>query len=109
MKDVSKKVQMQDGLQQLGYADGEGRAVVADRNSRAIGPTPEGASVIKMLLDSFAEKLEGVGLILTDAGVFWETDESPERVYEKLRQAQLISVESGGTSGITQNRPMRVT
>jgi hypothetical protein len=95
MKKVSKQVQVKDGLQQ-GYADDEGRAVVEDRNSRAIGPTPEKASVIKMLLDSFAEKLEGVGLILADAGVSWETDESPEQVYGKLRQLQLISVESGG-------------
>jgi hypothetical protein len=89
MKEETRRAQMQDVLQ-LGYADDEGRAVVEDRNSRTTGPNPEKASVIKMLLDSFDQRLKPVGLILTNACVSWETDESPEQVYDKLRQMQLI-------------------
>jgi hypothetical protein len=95
MKEISKRAQMQDVLQQLGYADGEGLAVVGDRKSRTTGPTPDKASVIKMLLDTFDERLKSVGLTLTSACVSWVTDESAEHVHRKLRQQQLIPEKSG--------------
>ncbi len=85
-----KRVQLKDVLQR-GYADGQGRAVVEDARSRAIGPNPEKASLIKMLLDSFSDKLQTVGLRLGQVGISWETDESPDAVCHKLRQMNLIS------------------
>ena|ERR1700733_872816 len=91
MGEETKRAQMQEVLQQLGYADDEGRAVVEDRNSRTTGPTPGKAAVIKMLLDSFDDKLKTIGLTLKSACVSWDTDESPEQVYEKLRQMQFVA------------------
>jgi len=81
---------MQDVLQQIGYVDDEGRAVVADHNSQAVGSDGASASVIKILCDALDAKLQTVGLHLVNACVGWQTDESAEQVYAKLRNMQLI-------------------
>ena len=90
MEQSSKPVRLQDVLQQLSSVDNQGRAVVEDSRSRAAGPSPEKASVIKMLLDAFADKLQTAGLDLGNVRIRWATDESAAQVCAKLRQMQLI-------------------
>jgi len=90
MQEETKRAQMQDVLQQIGYVDDEGRAVVEDHNSRAIGPDGASASVIKILCEALDAKLQTVGLVLAGASIGWRTDESAEQVYAKLRNMQLI-------------------
>jgi hypothetical protein len=88
---------MQDVLQQLGKEDDQGRAVVKDSTSRAAGPNPAKASVVKILLDSFADKLQTAGLRLGSVGIRWETDDSADQVADKLRQMHLIPERSLST------------
>ena len=85
---------MQNVLQQMGYADDEGRAVIEDRTSRAAGPNPYRASVTKILCDSLNEKLQPVGLALTNVSVGWRTDKSAEVVHAELRRIGLITKRS---------------
>lgn len=67
------------------------RPVVQDQDSRATGPTLEKATVIKVLLDSFSDALRIVGLTLVNAHILWESDESAEQVYDRLRGMNFIS------------------
>ena len=94
MKDEVKKAQMQDVLQQMGYADDEGRAVIEDRTSRAVGPNPYRASVTKMLCDSLNKQLQPIGLALTSVSLGWRTDKSAEEVCTELRRIGLITKRS---------------
>jgi hypothetical protein len=94
MKQISKREQMQDVLE---IADGTvshdigARPVVEDQDSRATGPSLEKAAVIKALLDSFSDALRRVGLNLVNAHVLWESDESAEQIYDRLRGMNFIS------------------
>lgn len=90
MKEEAKRAQMQDVLQQIGYVDDEGRAVVGDHHSRAVGPDGASTSVIKILCEALDAKVQTVGLSLVNACVGWRTDESAEQVYAKLRNMQII-------------------
>ena len=89
-----KRAQMKDVLQQMGYADDEGRAVVEDHTSRAAGPNPYHASVMKMLCDSLNEKLQPIGLNLIDASIGWRKDKSAEEVCAELQRIGLITKRS---------------
>jgi hypothetical protein len=94
MKQISKREQMQDVLKIVGGAvshDSAARPVMEDQDSRAIGPTPEKATVIKALLDSFSDALRRVGLNLVNAHILWESDESAEQIYDRLRGMNFIS------------------
>jgi hypothetical protein len=66
-------------------------AVVEDQDSRAFGPTPEMAAVIKSLCDTFSDTLKRVGLELGAVHIGWGGTESPEQVYDRLRGMRLIS------------------
>jgi hypothetical protein len=94
MKELSKREQMQDVLEIVGGTvshDIAARPVVEDQDSRATGPTLEKAAVIKALLDSFSDALRRVGLNLVNAHILWESDESAEQIYDRLRGMNLIS------------------
>lgn len=67
------------------------RPVVEDQDSRATGPSLEKAAVIKALFDSFSDALRRVGLNLVNAHVLWESDESAEQIYDRLRGMNFIS------------------
>ena len=85
---------MKDVLQQMGYADDEGRAVIEDHASRATGANPSHATVMKILCDSLSEKLKPIGLDLRHVRLGWETDKSAEEVYAELRRIGLITKRS---------------
>ncbi len=89
-----KRAQMKDVLQQMGYAEDEGRAVIKDHTSRAAGPNPYHASVMKMLCDSLNQKLKPIGLRLINASIGWEKDKSAEEVYAELQRIGLITKRS---------------
>src|ERR1700719_2376368 len=94
MKQISKREQMQDVLGIVGGTvthDIAARPVVEDQDSRATGPPLEKAAVIKALLNSFSDSLGRVGLNLVNANVLWESDESAEEIYDRLRGMNFIS------------------
>jgi hypothetical protein len=96
MQDKSKSEQFDSlkKLAEMGPRLGGGEiSVVEDLDSRASGPTPESAAVIKSLCDTFGDNLKRVGLELGTVGICWGSTESPEQVYDRLRGMRLISDE----------------
>ena len=90
MKNISQKMQSAEVLPQIGYADSEGRAVVADQYSWVAGFDPKKATVTKLVLDAMNETFKAFGISLVNATFSWDGDASVEQVYGKLRELQLI-------------------
>lgn len=92
MKDTSKREQL-DSLKTGGIVpsvNGE-ISVVEDLDSRARGPERVRAAITKALFDTYNDMLKRLGLSLSNACLGWQTDQSPEQVYDRLRGMRLIS------------------
>lgn len=88
MKERSKRAQMQDVLQLV--TQGNLGAVAEDARSRCQGPDPKRTVLVKMLLDSFATKIQLAGLNLANARICWDRGTEPDEAYQKLQQLGLL-------------------